>query len=154
RYVLFESDASDLVPGDTNGVSDVFMRDVLGGTTLLISVAANGGSGNGPSTNAVMTPDGRYVVFVSAATNLVVGDTNRIADLFVRDLLTQTTLLASVGAVIPAGATTASLSSVAITPDGLYVAFASTAAGLAAEVTNRPIGEVYVRDLVTRRTIW
>jgi Tol biopolymer transport system component len=154
RYVVFESDASDLVQGDTNGVSDVFRRDVGAGTTVLVSVAADGGSGNGPSTNAVMTPDGRYVAFVSAATNLVVGDTNRIADVFVRDLVTQTTLLASVGAVIPSGATTASVSSVSITPDGRYVAFASTAAGLAAGVTNRPVGEVYVRDLVGGETIW
>lgn len=153
-YVAFQSDASDLVPGDTNGTSDVFVRDVFGGTTILVSVAADGGSGNGPSTNAVITPDGRYVAFVSAATNLVVGDTNKIADVFVRDLVTQTTLLASVGAAIPSGATTASVSSVSITPDGRYVAFASTAAGLAAGVTNRPVGEVYVRDLVGGTTIW
>jgi Tol biopolymer transport system component len=154
RYVAFESDASDLVPGDTNGTSDVFVRDVFGGATILVSVAANGGSGNGPSTNAVITPDGRYVAFVSAATNLVAGDNNRIADVFVRDLITKTTLLASVGAVIPLGASTASVSSVSITPDGRYVAFSSTAAGLAAGVTNRPAGEVYVRDLVVGKTIW
>jgi Tol biopolymer transport system component len=154
HYVAFESDASDLVQGDTNGVSDVFRRDVAAGTTVLVSVAADSGSGNGPSTNAVMTPDGRYVAFVSAATNLVVGDTNRIADVFVRDLLTQTTVLASMGAVIPTGATSAGVSSVSITPDGRYVSFASTAAGLAAGVTNRPVGEVYVRDLVGGQTIW
>jgi Tol biopolymer transport system component len=154
HYVVFESDASDLVQGDTNGVSDVFVRDVTAGTTMLISVAADGGSGNGASTNAIITPDGRYVAFVSAATNLVAGDTNRIADVFVRDLLTQTTLLVSVGAAIPSGASTANVSSVSITPDGRYVAFASTAAGLAADVTNRPAGEVYVRDMVGGKTTW
>src|SRR5580765_3413651 len=154
HYVVFESDASDLVQGDTNGVSDVFVRDVTAGTTMLISVAAGGGSGNGASTDAIITPDGRYVAFVSAATNLVAGDTNRIADVFVRDLLTQTTLVASVGAAIPSGASTANVSSVSITPDGRYVAFASTAAGLAADVTNRPAGEVYVRDMVGEKTTW
>src|SRR5262252_4623326 len=79
RYVAFESDATDLVQGDTNGTSDVFLRDVIAGTTVLISVAADGGSGNGASTNAMITPDGRFVAFVSAATNLVAGDTNRLA---------------------------------------------------------------------------
>jgi Tol biopolymer transport system component len=154
RYVVFESEASDLVPGDTNGTSDIFVRDLVARTTTLVSVATDGGPGNGPSTDAVMTPDGRYVAFISSATNLVVGDTNKLADVFVRDLITQTTLLASVGAMIPVGATTAGVSSVSITPDGRYVAFCSGAAGLASGVTNRPVGEVYVRDVVAGTTLW
>ena len=88
QYALFESAASDLVPGDTNNATDVFVRDLVKGTTVLVSGATNGLPGNGVSRSAAMTPDGRYVAFVSAANNLVPGDTNRIPDVFVRDLNT------------------------------------------------------------------
>ena len=70
QYVLFESTASDLVAGDSNNVSDVFVRDLVNNTTLLVSVATNGLSGNSISRNAVMTPDGQFVAFVSQAWNL------------------------------------------------------------------------------------
>src|SRR4051812_2263600 len=77
RYACLESSASDLVAGDTNGVSDVFVRDLWSNTTVLVSIAANGVScGNGVCRSSAMTPDGRYVAFASAATNLVAGDTN------------------------------------------------------------------------------
>ncbi|MGH7992658.1 MAG: TolB family protein, partial [Limisphaerales bacterium] len=76
RYVVFQSDASDLVPGDTNGVTDIFLRDTYTGITRLISVAADGGFANGASTDPVMTPDGTSVAFISAASNLVAGDTD------------------------------------------------------------------------------
>ncbi len=97
RYAVFESSASDLVPGDTNGATDVFVRDLAAGATLLVSVSTNGGVGNGASRTSAMTPDGRYVAFVSAASNLVAGDTNGIPDVFVRDLQTGVTTLASIG---------------------------------------------------------
>jgi Tol biopolymer transport system component len=149
RYVVFQSDASDLLPGDTNGVTDIFVRDLVLGTTELISVAADGSWANGPSTDAAITPDGRYVAYLSAATNLVSGDTNRIRDVFVRDRLNQTTVLASVGAYGPGDVATP-----AITPDGRYVVFFSSAFGLAAgPATNSP-GEIYVRDLVGATTTW
>jgi len=98
RYVAFQSDASDLLPGDTNGVSDIFVRDLQAGTNILVSVAVGGGFANGASTDPVMTPDGRWIAFISAATNLVAGDTNGIPDVFIRDLVAQTTTLVSVGA--------------------------------------------------------
>jgi len=94
RYIVFQSNASDLLAGDTNGVSDIFVRDRQTGSNILVSVAADGGWGNGASTDPVMTPDGRYVAFISAATNLVTGDTNGIPDVFVRDLLSGSTRLA------------------------------------------------------------
>ena len=130
RYVVFQSDASDLVPGDTNGVTDIFLRDTYTGVTRLISVAADGGFANGASTQPVMTPDGTCVAFISAASNLVAGDTNGIPDVFVRDLITQTTWLISVGAT---GAN-ATMDTPLITPDGRYVAFFSTAQILATGV--------------------
>ena len=77
QYVLFESSAGDLVAGDTNNAADVFLRDLNAGTNLLVSVNTNGRTGNGASRGSVMTPDGRYVAFVSEASDLVAGDTQR-----------------------------------------------------------------------------
>src|SRR5208282_6674602 len=86
QFALFESAANNLVAGDTNGVNDVFVRDLVASVTTLVSVSTNGGAANGVSRSSVMTPDGRYVAFVSAASNLTPGDTNGIPDVFVRDL--------------------------------------------------------------------
>src|SRR5262249_10132676 len=86
RYPLFESSASDLIAGDTNGVADVFVRDLVSNSTVLVSVSTNGGAANGVCRGSTMTADGRYVAFVSAANNLVADDTNGIPDVFVRDL--------------------------------------------------------------------
>jgi Tol biopolymer transport system component len=152
QYAVFESSASDLVAGDTNNANDVFVRDVLNGTTTLVSVSTKGGVGNGTSRTPVMTPDGRYVAFVSSASNLVPGDTNSIPDIFVRDLQLGTTTLASPGAQ-STGATAASGSAApAITPDGSRVVFYSSATNLVPGLTN--VGDIYVRDLVAGTTYW
>jgi hypothetical protein len=153
RYALFESSASDLVPGDTNAVTDIFLRDLVAGATLLVSTNSHGGTANGVSRGSIMTPAGRYVAFVSAATNLVAGDTNKIPDVFVRDLQTGTTLLVSAGAMttnssVPVGGS----ESPEITPDGRYVAFYSTATNLVPGV--RTVGDIYVRDLLAGTTVW
>ena len=153
RYALFESSASDLVAGDTNGVSDVFVRDLVAGITIPVSVSTNGDPGNGVSRSAVMTPDGRYVAFVSAANNLVPGDTNRLADVFLRDLQVGTTIVVSAGArSVFVGETYGSSEAPEVTPDGRYVAFYSTAINLVSGVTN--FGEIYVRDVVAGTTVW
>jgi Tol biopolymer transport system component len=156
QFALFESSANDLVANDTNNASDIFVRDVINGTTTLVSVNTNGGCANGTSRGSVITPDGRYVAFVSTASNLVSGDTNGIADVFVRDLQADTTTLASAGAVTnsnpPVMGTATSSESPEITPDGRYVAFLSAATNLVPWVTTS--GEIYVRDLVAGNTIW
>jgi Tol biopolymer transport system component len=154
RYVVFQSDASNLVPGDTNGVSDIFLRDTYTGTTRLISAAMNGGFANGASTDPVMTPDGASVAFISAATNLVAGDTNWIPDVFVRDLITQTTWLVSVNARRPTSPTNPMVAAPVITPDGRYVAFFSSATNLVPAVPAISPGEVYVRDRMANTTTW
>ena len=150
RYVLFESDASDLVAGDTNASTDIFMRDMQTGTSQLVSVATNGGAANGRSSDAVMTPDGRYVAFVSEASNLVLIDTNKTPDVFVRDMALNTTTLVSVGAFQPGSV----MGTPQITPDGRYVAFFSTAMGMVAGAGLSGEGEVYVRDLVDGSMTW
>ena len=151
QFALFESSASDLVPGDTNNASDVFVRDLVHGTNILVSISTNGGCANGVSGESAMTPDGRYVAFASTASNLVPGDTNGIQDVFVRDLQTGVTTLASPGATVVAGATGPSSSDLPqLTPDGRYVAFLSTATNLVPGVTT--VGEVYVRNLTGAAT--
>jgi hypothetical protein len=147
QYALFESSASNLVAGDTNNANDVFLRDLVNGTTTLISVATNGGGGNGISRTATMTPDGRFVAFVSAANNLVNNDANGIADIFVRDVQSNLTTVVSTGAMATNAAPSACLSDQPeITPDGRFVAFYSSATNLVAGVRTAP--EIYVRDLI------
>ncbi len=153
RFVAFESEASNLVANDTNGVSDVFVRDLQSGTTTLLSVNNSGErAGNGASTSPLISAEGRYVAFVSAASDLAANDTNAVLDVFVRDLQRGTTTLASVRADGTSGGNGDS-DSPALTPDGRWLAFSSKATNLVAGVTNNQ-GEIYVRDLVNGRTIW
>ena len=91
RFVAFQSDATNLVPGDTNGFVDLFVRDRATGTTDRINVGSSGIQANAKSYLDSITPDGRYVTFSSAATNLVPGDTNARPDIFVRDRVSRTT---------------------------------------------------------------
>jgi Tol biopolymer transport system component len=153
RYALFESSASNLVLGDTNNAADVFVRDLVTGTTVLVSVSANGGFADSDSYSSVMTPDGRFVAFVSAADNLVPGDTNGIPDVFVRDMVSNVTTIVSAGAQ-PGGSPYLSKGSEApvMTPDGRYIAFYSTATNLAQGVGT--IANVYLRDQVKATTTW
>ena len=153
QFALFESAAGSFVAGDTNNASDVFVRDLVNGTTILVSANTNGVGGNGDSSSSVMTPDGRYVAFTSAASDLVAGDTNGIPDVFVRDLQSGTTRRVSVGAMSTGSTTLANTSdSPAITPDGRCVAFYSSATNLVPGVG--VAGEVYVRDLLAGSTTW
>ncbi len=86
RFVLMTSPASGLVAGDTNGVSDAFVRDTQANTTRRVSVSSSGRQGDGASTADAISPNGRYVVFTSRASNLSVArDTNGVADVFIRD---------------------------------------------------------------------
>src|SRR5258705_3107994 len=100
--VVFASYATDLVPGDTNGFLDVFVRDVGAETTVRVSVDSAGHQTNANSLGGFsISGNGRFVVFSSEADNLVAGDTNGADDIFVHDIRTGQTILASVG---PAGA--------------------------------------------------
>jgi hypothetical protein len=85
RYVAFSSEASNLVSGDTNGASDVFIQDRVSGATKRVSVAGGGAESNGDSLRPALTGSGRLVVFESDASNLVPGDANRFSDIFVHD---------------------------------------------------------------------
>ncbi len=91
RFIAFTSAATNLVPGDTNHATDVFIRDLRFGTTRRVSLGRASRQGNYDSTSAVLSADGRYVAFSSAASNLVPRDSDGVADAFVRDLWTHTT---------------------------------------------------------------
>ncbi len=107
--------------GDTNGRSDVFVKDLQTGTLTLVSAATSGQS-NGFSFNPSISADGRYVAFYSDANNLVSGDTNGVYDVFVRDLQLGTTTLVSIsGSTLSNGPS----QNPAISSDGRYVAFES-----------------------------
>jgi len=156
RYALFESEASNLVPGDNNGSSDIFLRDLVAGTTVLVSANTNGLAPNGASRSPVMTPDARFVAFVSEASDLVANDTNGVADIFVRDIQAGITTLASPGATSTHNPSQLSSSeSPLITSDGRFIAFYSTATNLVAgALATTNASDVYVRDRAANVTIW
>ena len=149
RYVAFESIASNLVPGDTNGARDVFVRDRQTGTTEPASVASGGAGGNGHSYFPSLSADGRYVVFYSQAFNLVPQDSNGIEDVFVHDRQTGTTERVSVSTGGAEGNGTSAAPSVSA--DGRYVAFYSSASNLVfPDFNNR--SDTFVHDRQTGTT--
>jgi Tol biopolymer transport system component len=155
RYVGFSSGASNLVPGDTNGLPDVFVRDRSTGRTVRISVSSNGREGRGdPFSNGSNAPSisahGRYVAFHSDMTTLVAGDTNGTEDIFVHDLVTGLTARASVSSD-GVEANGESLGPPSVSPGGRYVAFASLASNLVPGDLNG-ITDVFVHDVRTGRT--
>ena len=83
--MVFESDATNLAGGDTNGKRDIFLHDVTRGKTTRLARAWNGGEANGDSFHATLSDDGRFVAFASDASNLVEGDFNQQRDIFLYD---------------------------------------------------------------------
>lgn len=149
RYVMFSSYATNLVAGDTNANMDVFVLDRATGTIERVSVTADGIQGNGRSYGRHITPDGRYVSYMSDATNLVAGDTNRNTDVFVYDRQTRVPQRISVGT----GGVEANNYSTGgvMTPDGRWVLFTSMANNLVTGDTNY-VNDVFLRDRATGTT--
>lgn len=177
RFAIFNSDATNLVPGDTNGDEDLFVRDLVRGTTERVTVTWDGRQAEGEGLaagrdliyglaftaggvvifddvytlselNHTMTPDGRYVFFSSGATNLVPGDENEARDIFVRDLYRGTTTLVSVST---SGAQGDASSNIPVpTADGRLVSFYSLARNLDETPQNPDLGlalKMYLRTL-------
>jgi len=153
RYVAFYSVASNLVPGDTNATGDVFLHDRQTGQTTRVSVDSAGGQSNGNSGVPSLSADGRFVVFHSVATNLVPGDTNAVADVFVHDRQTGQTTRVSVDSSGAEGNATSYLAVVGplISSDGRYVAFQSLATNLVPGDTNG-VQAGFVHDCLTGPT--
>ena len=149
RYIVFSSDASSLVSGDTNGVGDIFVHDHQTGQTTQVSVASDGTGANAASRDPSISSDGRYVAFSSDATNLISGDTNGKTDVFVHDRQTGTTTRVSVNSIgIQAneGGTSPDISG-----DGRYVVFHSKSYNLTTEDETYD-SQVYLHDRQTGQT--
>ncbi|MBA2355242.1 MAG: PD40 domain-containing protein, partial [Acidobacteria bacterium] len=144
RVVAFWSRASNLVAGDTNATADVFVHDLNTRLTTRVSVSSAGVQGNGDSTLPSLSADGRFVTFVSNASNLVSSDTNSAVDVFVHDRTTAQTTRISVSS---GGGQTAGAArdTAAISGDGRFVAFWSDAADLVAGDTNG-VSDVFLHD--------
>ena len=142
--VAFESRASNLVSGDTNGKIDIFVKDLATGAITRISTDVSGGQANDHSETPVFSPDGSKVVFDSAASNLVTGDTNGRDDIFVKDLVSGAITRVSTDSTGTQG-DGFSLNPV-FSPDGTKVAFESSSSNFPGAVAGYAI---YVKDLVT-----
>ncbi len=149
RYVAFRSFADNLVDGDHNRVEDVFVHDRLIGTTERVSVADTGEEANASAISSSISGDGNVVLFTSAATNLVAGDRNGVADVFVRDRSAGRTLRVSAGRFGEANARSEGSS---ISASGRVVGFRSFATNLVRGDTNR-LADDFVRDWVTGTTV-
>lgn len=150
RFVVFESDAPDLVPGDTNGARDVFVRDRALNQTRRVSVSSLGAQGNGPSQRARISADGLFVTFDSTATNLVPSDTNARRDVFLHDLFSGQTVLVSANDADGQGDGD-SFGPAPLSADGRFIAFQSFASNLVLGDTNGT-PDVFVRDAALRTT--
>lgn len=149
RYIAFDSEAENLVAGDTNFADDIFVHDLQTGATTRVSVGSAGAQADRSSNEPALSADGRFVAFDSAATNLVPNDTNGTIDVFVHDRQTgQTTRVnvSSAGEQADGGAFEPSISG-----DGRYVAFMSTSALLVPGDTNA-LSDVFVHDRRTGAT--
>lgn len=149
RYVVFSSDATNLAGGDTNGVTDVFLHDRNTGQTTRISLSSMGTQGNGASFSPSISQDGRFLTFVSEATNLVSGDTNGRLDIFVHDLITGSTNIVSLSST--GIQTNGDSRNPSISRDGRYVVFDSSAINLDGRDTTDDY-DVYLYDMVTMAT--
>ena len=133
RYVVFRSQASNLVAGDSNKHWDIFVRDLTLGTTIRVSVSSSGAQSNHDSFEADISDDGRYVVFRSNASNLVADDTNKRFDVFVHDRQSSQTVRVSKPA---SGESNGHSYSPAISGDGQWIVFESDATNLVAGDSN------------------
>ena len=150
RFIVFHANSS-LAPEDTNETTDVYLRDVQAGTTTLVSIGFDGSAGNSTSFIQDISSDGRFVAFVSSATNLIANDIEDIdAGVYVRDLVNGTTELVSVGSD-GTQANVGFFGTPSISADGRYVAF-STATSLVPEDTREFSLDIYLRDRVAGTT--
>jgi len=150
RYAAFQSWASNLVAGDTNGKPDIFVHDRQTGEASRVSVASDGSQANSYSYAPSISTDGRYVAFVSNATNLVAGDVNETGDIFVHDRQSGETTRVSVASD---GTQANDWSEYpTISADGRYVAFGSSASNLVVGDTNL-LNDVFIHDRQSGATI-
>jgi Tol biopolymer transport system component len=166
RWVLMLSYADNLVIPDTNGERDALLHDRVTGETTIISVNSAGDQANKPSWLSSITPDGRYVVFLSGGTNLVAGDTNGVPDAFVHDrdvdddgifdepgaILTTRVSVASGGSQANGRCADGTGRAPQMSADGRYVLFSSQATNLVSFDFN-VAWDVFIHDRQTGQTV-
>ena len=152
RYVAFESEAGNLVAGDTNGVQDIFVKDFETGEIARVSVSSGGDEADGLSEDVAISPNGQYVAYASDATNLDAGDTNGSRDVFVFDRSSVQTTRVSVHSSGEQAQGQAAIQShgPAVTDDG-RILFVSTASNLTDYDTNLT-SDVFQHDLAAAAT--
>ncbi|MFJ4186498.1 TolB family protein [Kitasatospora sp. NPDC089509] len=149
RYAVFTSQATNLVPGDTNGKSDVFVRDLRTGGIERVDTGPDGAQADGDALSAAISGNGRYVTFSSYATNLVPGAALGFEDVYVHDRWTGETTLVSVGEE-PGQSQQGKFSDhPTISRDGRYIAFQSNRSDLAPGTVTWQGANIYVHDLRT-----
>ena len=148
RFVVFNTNINSIVAGDNNNTSDVFRKDLQTGAIVRVSVSSTNVQGDGPSTAGVISADGRFVAFVSAAANLVADDTNLATDIFIKDLQTGGITRASES---NAGVGGTNLSeNPAFSADGRWLVFDSESDNLVADDSNG-MRDIFLKDLSTGR---
>lgn len=147
RFIAFNSTATNLNFSDADTTSDVLLRDMSTGSgPTLISVSSGGVKGDGASQLDAISDDGRYVLFSSASTNLVAGDTNGVRNLFLRDTRLGTTIAVDTDVNGALGNASAGNGSGDLSGDGRYAVFVSTATNLVSGASGQ---QAYVKDLQT-----
>ncbi|MDH5219110.1 MAG: hypothetical protein OEX19_15510, partial [Gammaproteobacteria bacterium] len=149
QVIAFVSVATNLIANDTNGVSDIFVKDLQSGSIERISVSTGGLQANAGSIKPSISADGRYVAFASAASNLVSGDTNGQYDIYVHDRQLRTTRLVSLNNNGVIGDKKSDQPT--ISDDGRYIAFHSFSTNLDTSITTRSFN-IFVRDLINGKT--
>ncbi|HVS19187.1 MAG TPA: hypothetical protein VMT18_11350, partial [Planctomycetota bacterium] len=147
RFVVFQSFATNLVSGDTNGWSDVFLHDRQTGSTERVSLADDESEGNFNSESGCVSDDGNYVIFWSNASNLVLGDTNGTGDIFLRDRSAARTKRVSIPAPGAGPQGNGNCGTPTVSADGRYVTFASQSDNWFAGDANGT-WDVFVKDTI------
>ncbi|MEU7903745.1 hypothetical protein [Actinoplanes sp. NPDC049118] len=149
RFVAFGSNAINIVQRDLNNAHDIFVRDLSTGVNTRVSVATDGTAANAASYGAALSHDGRFVAFYSSASNLVQGDTNKVADVFVHDRQAGTTSRVSVATDGTEG--NGPSQNPGLSADGRWVTFSTTATNLAPGAVG-PKSKVLLHDRETGTT--
>lgn len=149
-FVAYASAASNLVDGDTNSVGDIFLYSIADGATQLLSKTSSGVDSNGSSASPTISSDGRYVGFLSLASNLIDSDTNSSSDLFLVD--TQQSTLERVSINSDRRQLKGASKRAAISSDGRYIAFQSEASNAVDRDTNKT-ADIFVHDRQTQKTL-
>lgn len=149
RFVVFESTATTLVPGDTNGRNDIFLRDTLNSTTTRISLTVSGQQASGHSTRPSISADGRYVFFFSRASNLYAGASGSFYNLYRYDRATAT--LEAVSKATDGTLANNQCEFADFSSDGRFAVFVSHATNLVPDDTNG-VADIFLRDMDTQVT--